>query len=112
MWVFVTFFSREKRINPAIGFHGSDEAPLNKIDPPPLSSPVWGKPRLQSCAASARQSVYTWIEEWRVERLIDGIKLSRASRIPIEKLAGETFDPEEKSSSTPPGDQETKSNLK
>jgi transposase-like protein len=56
----------------------------------------------------SRQSVYSWIQEWRVERLIDAIKLSRASGIPIEKLAGEAFDPEEKSSSIPPGDQETK----
>jgi transposase-like protein len=41
-----------------------------------------------------RQSVYIWIREWRVERLIDALKLSRASGIPIEKLAGEAFDPD------------------
>src|SRR5271169_955338 len=41
----------------------------------------------------ARQSVYTWIEEWRVERLIDALKLARASGIPIERLAGEAFKP-------------------
>jgi transposase-like protein len=41
-----------------------------------------------------RQSVYGWIEEWRVERLIDGLKLARASGIPIERLAGEAFKPE------------------
>jgi transposase-like protein len=41
-----------------------------------------------------RQSVYTWIQEWRVERLIDGLKLARASGIPIERLAGEAFKPE------------------
>ena len=35
----------------------------------------------------ARQSVYTWIEEWRVERLIDALKLARVSGIPIERLA-------------------------
>ncbi|MGO9606230.1 MAG: helix-turn-helix domain-containing protein [Candidatus Binataceae bacterium] len=39
-----------------------------------------------------RQSVYLWINEWRVERLVDALKLSRASGIPIEKLAGEAFD--------------------
>lgn len=39
-----------------------------------------------------RQSVYLWIKEWRVERLVDALKLSRASGIPIEKLAGEAFD--------------------
>ncbi len=38
-----------------------------------------------------RQSVYTWIQEWRVERLIDALKLARASGIPIERLAGEAF---------------------
>ena len=42
----------------------------------------------------ARQSVYTWIEEWRVERLIDALKLARVSGIPIERLAGEAFKPE------------------
>src|SRR5271169_5602379 len=42
----------------------------------------------------ARQSVYTWIQEWRVERLIDALKLARASGIPIERLAGDAFDPE------------------
>jgi transposase-like protein len=39
-----------------------------------------------------RQSVYWWIKEWKVERLIDALKLSRASGIPIEKLAGESFE--------------------
>jgi transposase-like protein len=42
-----------------------------------------------------RQSVYSWIEEWRVERLIDALKLARASGIPIERLAGDAFRPEE-----------------
>lgn len=45
------------------------------------------------CGVS-RQAVYLWIQEWRVERLIDALKLSRASGIPIEKLAGAAFDPE------------------
>jgi hypothetical protein len=39
-----------------------------------------------------RQSVYWWINEWKVERLVDALKLSRASGIPIEKLAGAAFD--------------------
>jgi transposase-like protein len=39
-----------------------------------------------------RQSVYLWIKEWRVERLVDALKLSGASGIPIEKLAGESFE--------------------
>lgn len=39
-----------------------------------------------------RQSVYWWIKEWKVERLVDALKLSRASGIPIEKLAGESFE--------------------
>jgi transposase-like protein len=42
----------------------------------------------------ARQSVYTWIQEWRVERLIDALKLARASGIPIERMAGDAFKPE------------------
>ncbi len=39
-----------------------------------------------------RQSVYLWINEWRVERLIDALRSSRVSGIPIEKLAGEAYD--------------------
>jgi transposase-like protein len=42
----------------------------------------------------ARQSVYTWIQEWRVERLVDALKLARASGIPIERLAGDAFKPD------------------
>jgi hypothetical protein len=41
-----------------------------------------------------RQSVYWWIKEWKVERLVDALKLSRASGIPVEKLAGEISYPE------------------
>ena len=37
----------------------------------------------------ARQTIYDWISERRVERLIDALRLSRASGIPIEKLAGD-----------------------
>jgi hypothetical protein len=36
-----------------------------------------------------------WIKEWKVERLVDALKLSRASGIPIEKLAGYAFDASE-----------------
>jgi transposase-like protein len=42
-----------------------------------------------------RQSIYLWIKEWKVERLVDALKLSRASGIPIEKFAGAMFDAEE-----------------
>ena len=41
-----------------------------------------------------RQSIYLWIKEWRVDRLIDALKWSRASGIPIEKFAGQIIDPE------------------
>jgi len=44
--------------------------------------------RWRLCGAR-RQSVYLWIKEWKVERLVDALKLSRASGIPIEKFAGE-----------------------
>ena len=50
----------------------------------------------------ARQSVYTWIEEWRVERLIDALKLARVSGIPIERLAGEALEPEKIPAAKPP----------
>ena len=36
-----------------------------------------------------RQAVYDWIKEWKVERLVDALKLAQASGIPIERLAGE-----------------------
>src|SRR5258708_18958618 len=35
-----------------------------------------------------RQSVYDWIKEWKVERLVDALQLAQASGIPIERLAG------------------------
>jgi transposase-like protein len=54
------------------------------------------------CGVS-RQAVYLWIQAWRVERLIDALKLSRASGIPIEKLAGAAFDPESTPEPTAPG---------
>jgi transposase-like protein len=52
------------------------------------------------CGVS-RQSVYWWIKEWKVERLVDALKLSRASGIPIEKFTSEVVDlhPEKKSDS-------------
>jgi len=31
-------------------------------------------------------------KEWKVERLVDALKLSRASGIPVEKFAGEIID--------------------
>jgi len=39
-----------------------------------------------------RQSVYVWIKEWKVERLVDALKLAKASGIPIERLAGEPLE--------------------
>jgi transposase-like protein len=50
-----------------------------------------------------RQSVYLWINEWRVERLIDALRLSRVSGIPIEKLAGEAYDKLEDAAKAPAG---------
>jgi hypothetical protein len=37
----------------------------------------------------ARQTIYDWIRERRVERLIDALRLTRASGVPIENLAGD-----------------------
>jgi transposase-like protein len=53
-----------------------------------------GVTKVAKLCGVARQSVYTWIQEWRVERLIDALKLARVSGIPIEKLAGDAFDPD------------------
>ena len=41
-----------------------------------------------------RQSVYWWIKERKIERLVDALKLSRASGIPVEKFAVEIIDME------------------
>jgi hypothetical protein len=43
------------------------------------------------CGVS-RQTVYWWIKEWKVERLVDALKLSRASGISVDKFAGDIFD--------------------
>jgi hypothetical protein len=40
------------------------------------------------CGVS-RQTIYDWINERRVERLIDALRLSRASGVGIENLAGD-----------------------
>src|SRR5713226_845228 len=40
------------------------------------------------CGVS-RQTIYDWIKERRVERLIDALRLSRASGVAIENLAGD-----------------------
>jgi hypothetical protein len=40
------------------------------------------------CGVS-RQTIYDWINERRVERLIDALRLSRASGVAMENLAGD-----------------------
>ena len=40
------------------------------------------------CGVS-RQTIYDWINERRVERLIDALRLSRASGLAVENLAGD-----------------------
>ncbi len=40
------------------------------------------------CGVS-RQTIYDWISERRVERLLDALRLSRASGVAIENLAGD-----------------------
>ena len=42
-----------------------------------------------------RQSIYLWIKEWKVDRLVDALKLSRASGIAIEKFASGMIDAEQ-----------------
>ncbi len=67
---------------------------------PCLSIPTGLNPSLGVASAVGklcgvrRQSVYWWIKEWKVEGLVDALKFSRASGIPIEKFAGETIDAE------------------
>ena len=40
----------------------------------------------------ARQTIYGWVSERRVERLIDALRLSSASGVPIENLAGDNVE--------------------
>src|ERR1700756_3788578 len=49
-----------------------------------------GGPRASAtiCGVS-RQTIYDWINERRVERLLDALRLSRASGVAIENLAGD-----------------------
>jgi DNA-binding XRE family transcriptional regulator len=42
-----------------------------------------------SVCGVSRQTIYDWINERRVERLIDALRLSRASGVAIENLAGD-----------------------
>jgi hypothetical protein len=49
-----------------------------------LSGGVTAVARL--CAVTLRP-VYSWVEEWRVERVIDALRLMRACRFPIERHA-------------------------
>jgi transposase-like protein len=50
-----------------------------------------GVQAVASLCGVSRQSVYSWIREWRVERLTDALKLSQASGIPMEKFVGQTL---------------------
>ncbi len=40
------------------------------------------------CGVSG-QTVYSWLGEWRAERLTEALKLSRASGIPVKQFAGQ-----------------------
>jgi transposase-like protein len=50
-----------------------------------------GVPAVAKLCGVSRQTVYSWIREWRVERLTEAVKLSQASGIPVEKFVGETL---------------------
>jgi hypothetical protein len=62
---------------------------------------AWGPNGSRSALRDPSTSVCWWIKEWKVERLVDALKLSRASGIPIEKFTSEIVDlhPEKKSDS-------------
>jgi hypothetical protein len=47
------------------------------------------KPDFAAALNAARRTIYDWINERRVERLIDALRLSRASGVAIENLAGD-----------------------
>ena len=67
----------------------------NKINMVAAAVEIAGGPTVVARLCGVRrQSIYLWIKEWSVDRLVDALKLSRASGIPVEKFAGEIFEPE------------------
>jgi transposase-like protein len=67
----------------------------NKINMVAAAVEIAGGPTVVARLCGVRrQSIYLWIKEWKVERLVDALKLSRASGIPIEKFAGGMIDAE------------------
>jgi len=68
----------------------------NKINMVAAAVEIAGGPTVVARLCGVRrQSIYLWIKEWKVERLVDALKLSRASGIPIEKFAGGLIDTEQ-----------------
>lgn len=51
-----------------------------------------GAPRAAKLCGVTKQAVYDWMGAWRIERLVDALKVSRASGIAIEKFAGPKLD--------------------
>ena|ERR1700688_218952 len=51
--------------------------------------PAGGPDAAATICGVSRQTIYDWINERRVERLIDALRLSRASGVAIENLAGD-----------------------
>jgi DNA-binding XRE family transcriptional regulator len=51
--------------------------------------PASGNGRIAGKVDLSRQTIYDWINERRVQRLIDALRLSRASGVAIENLAGD-----------------------
>jgi len=51
-----------------------------------------GAPAVARLCGVSRQAIYGWIGEWRVERLVDALKLAHVTGIAIEKLAGPELD--------------------
>ena len=72
------------------------EGPLPPATPRPSHARTRGASQglsLPGAAATicrvSRQTIYGWINERRVERLIDALRLARASGVAIENLAGD-----------------------
>lgn len=49
-------------------------------------------PALARLCGVSKTAVYDWVKAWRIDRLEDALKVSRATGISLEKLAGTNID--------------------
>jgi hypothetical protein len=90
------YSNRDTYTGPKMGRKKTSGPPRSKRSKPNMVAAAielaGGPTAVAALCGVRRQSVYLWIRDWKVERLVDALKLSQASGIPIEKLAGYAVD--------------------